>query len=147
MPYRDEQQAQQQRIEALTAERDAAEAALERARAGLASVVADMAGLPAEADIPWRSLHGGEPMDVTFVNETPAKVSLVRLSYDGRAREEVTVVPGGAQTVSTFVAHLWRASDPSGAVVAQAYVRANQPRMAIRAGRGFSPDPAPEAPP
>lgn len=132
MPYRDDVEALHRHVEAVTRERDEALAQLERARAALASVVADMAGLPAEADIPWRSLHGGEPIEVTFVNRTGKKVALAWVSYDGRAHEEVTLVPGGERAVSTFVAHLWRVSDAqSGEVVVQRYVRAADARVEV----------------
>jgi hypothetical protein len=132
MPYRDELDALRAQVEALTMERDEAIAGLERARAALASVVADMAGLPAEADIPWRSLHGGEPIAVRFVNATDRKVELVWLRYDGRARSELTLIPEGAREVRTSVAHLYRVLDPaSGEVLRQGYVRADEPRVVI----------------
>lgn len=132
MPYRDDVEALHRHVEAVTAERDEARAQLERARAALASVVADMAGLPAEADIPWRSLHGGEPRDVVFVNATRRKVALAWVSYDGRTREEVTLVPDGERAVSTFVAHLWRVSDAeTGEVVLQRYVRVGDARILV----------------
>lgn len=132
MPYRDDVEALHRHVEAVTKERDEALAQLERARAALASVVADMAELPVEADIPWRSLHGGEPHDVTFVNRTGHKVALAWVSYDGRARDEVTLVPDGEHTVSTFVAHLWRVSDAqTGEVVLQRYVRAGDARVEV----------------
>jgi hypothetical protein len=132
MPYRDELEGLKAQLEALTVERDDASARLERARAALASVVAEMAGLPAEADIPWRSLHGGEPTSVRFVNATPRKVELLWVSYDGQPRSELTLVAGGEREVKTYVAHLFRAIDvESGRVVTQRYVRADEPRVVI----------------
>ncbi|MEC7519160.1 MAG: hypothetical protein VYE22_04805 [Myxococcota bacterium] len=132
MPYRDDAEAQARHVEALTQERDEALARLERARAALASVVAEMSALPPEADIPWRSLHGGEPLRVTFVNETDETLSLRWVSYDGREREEVTLVAGGEREVDSFVAHLWRLVDRAGAIRWQGYLRADRPRISAR---------------
>ena len=132
MPYRDDAEAQARHVEALTQERDEALARLERARAALASVVAEMSALPPEADIPWRSLHGGEPLRVTFVNETDETLSLRLVSYDGREREEVTLVAGGEREVDSFVAHLWRLVDRAGAILWQGYLRADRPRISAR---------------
>jgi len=133
MPYRDELEAVRARVETLSAELDDASARLERARAALASAVADMAGLPAKADIPWRSLHGGEPQVVRFVNATERKLELVWVSYDGQERTTATLIPGGEREEPTFVAHLWRMIDRErGEVVAQRYVRADAPRIVAR---------------
>lgn len=132
MPYRDDAEAQARHVEALTQERDEALARLERARAALASVVAEMSALPPEADIPWRSLHGGEPLRVTFVNETDETLSLRWVSYDGREREEVTLVAGGEREVDSFVAHLWRLVDRAGAIRWQGYLRTDRPRISAR---------------
>lgn len=134
MPYRDEIEALKARVDALTAELEDTSGRLERARAALASVVADMAGLPAAADIPWRSLHGGEPIVARFVNGTPQKLELVWIGYEGKARTEVSLVPGGEREQRTYVGHLFRAIDPaSGDVVFQRYVRADEPRIVIEA--------------
>lgn len=133
MPYRDELDAARIRCETLAAELDEASARLERARAALASAVAEMAGLPAKADIPWRSLHGGEPKTVRFVNATERKLELVWVSYDGQERTTATLIPGGERDESTFIAHLWRLIDRErGEVVAQRYVRADTPRIVAR---------------
>jgi hypothetical protein len=129
VPYRDELESLKAHIEALTAERDDALARLERTRAALASVVGDLAGLPAEADIPWRSVHGGEPLTVRFVNASDRKLELRWVSYDGRDRPETTLVPGGEREQHTYVAHLWRLLDPNGKVVLQHYVRAGDTRI------------------
>lgn len=91
-----------------------------------------MSDLPPAADIPWRSLHGGEPLRVTFENDTDQTLSLRWVSYDGREREEVTLVPGGRREVDSFVAHLWRMVDASGAVRWQGYLRAAVPRVSAR---------------
>lgn len=133
MPYRDELEALRARIEGLTAERDAAIAQLERVHAALASVVADMAGLPVEAEIPWRSLHGGEPITVRFANATEQKLELVWVSYDGQQRVEHSLLPGGELEKQTYVGHLFRAVDPvSRESVLQRYVRADDERIVIR---------------
>ena len=132
MPYRDDIEAHERHLEALTQERDEARAGLERARAALASAVAEMNDLPPEADIPWRSLHGGEPVRVTFLNDTDETLSLRWISYDGREREEVTIVPGGQREVESFVAHLWRLVDRAGTVRWQGYLRAAVPEIRTR---------------
>lgn len=125
MPYRDELESLRARCETLSTERDDALARLERARAALASAVADMSDLPPSADIPWRSLHGGEPLVVRFVNATDRKLDLVWVSYDGQERVESSLVPGGEIERQTYVAHLWRFIDRERAAIAmQAYVRA-----------------------
>ncbi len=130
MPYRDEVAALRARAETLQAERDDARAGLERARAALASVVADMAGLPAEAEIPWRSLHGGEPITVRFVNGTEHKLELIWVSYDGQLRSDGSLIPGGERERATYVGHLFRAVDPkSGRAAGQRYVRAEDERI------------------
>ncbi len=132
VPYRDELAALRARVETLTAERDDASAKLERARAALASVIAEMAGLPPEAEIPWRSLHGGEPTTVRFVNATERKVELVWVSYDGQLRAELSLIAGGERERATYVGHLFRAIDASsGAIVLQRYVRAEDERIVI----------------
>lgn len=120
------------RCEALEQERDEALAQLARARAGLASAIAEISGLPAEADLPWRSLHGGEPIEARFVNETDTQLSLRWVSYDGREHERTTVVPGGAVTLETHTAHLWRFVGADGRVLSQAYVRADAPGLCAR---------------
>lgn len=132
VPYRDDAAALRARVEALTTERDRASAQLERARAALASVIAEMSGLPAEAAIPWRSLHGGEPTTVRFVNATERKLELVWVSYDGQLRPESSLIAGGERERATYVGHLFRAIDPtSGEVVLQRYVRADEDRIVI----------------
>lgn len=133
MPYRDEVEALRARVEGLEGELGRTAAQLERARAALASAVADLAGLPPEADIPWRSLHGGEPIVVRFVNATDKKLELVWISYDGQARPSATIIPGGERDERTYVAHLWRVIDPaSGAIVLQRYVRAGDAVITAR---------------
>ncbi len=131
-PYRDDAAARRRRHEALEQERDDALAQLARARAALASVIAEMTGLPAEADIPWRSLHGGEPIEARFINETPHKLSLSWISYDGRERAEATLVPGGRLARASHCGHLFRLRGPDGAVVAQGYLRADAPELVAR---------------
>lgn len=125
MPYRDELEALRRRVEIVEAEREELAGRLARAGAALASVVAAHAGLPAEADIPWRSLHGGEPKEVTFVNRSGGKIVLLWLDYQGRLREELTLVDGGRQVARTHTGHLWRMTDEVGAVIWQGYVRAS----------------------
>ncbi len=133
MPYRDDADALRARVESLERELERTSSALERARAALASVVADLAGLPPEADIPWRSLHGGEPIVVRFVNASDRKLELVWISYDGQPRTVVTLVPGGEREERTYVAHLFRVIDPeTRAIVLQRYVRADQARITVR---------------
>jgi hypothetical protein len=133
MPYRDDAKAMRDRVELLESERDQALSTLERTRASLASLVADMAGLPADADIPWRSVHGGEPIRVRFVNRLERKVELRWVSYDGRERLETTLIGGGEWEVTTHVAHLWRFVDiESQKVLMQRYVRAeDEPRIVL----------------
>lgn len=133
MPYRDDLEALRAHVETLSAELERTGGQLERARAALASVVADLAGLPPQADIPWRSLHGGEPMVVRFVNATDRKLELVWVSYDGQTRSSATLIAGGERDEHTYVAHLWRMVDAaSGSIVVQRYVRAGEPRIIAR---------------
>lgn len=136
-PYRDDNEALSRRCEALEQERDEALAQLARARAALASAIAEMSGLPPQADLPWRSLHGGEPIEARFVNETDAQLSLRWVSYDGRERERTTLVPGGAVKIETHTAHLWRMLDRDGTVVTQGYVRADAPELIAGDRRDF----------
>ena len=128
MPYRDELEALKARVEALEHERDGLEASLERARAGLASVAGWLAGLPAAADLPWRSLHGGEPVEAVFVNPGADKLTLVLVGHDGREHVETTIVGGGEHRVATHTGHLFRLRDEDG-VVWQGYVRAGATRL------------------
>lgn len=123
MPYRDEVGALSARVETLENENDDLRTRLARARAGLVSIAADLAGFPPEADVPWRSLYGGEPIEVTFVNGTDHKLVLVWVSYDGRERAETTVVPEGRVTLETHSGHLWRMRDGDH-IVWQGYARA-----------------------
>ncbi|HEY8431855.1 MAG TPA: hypothetical protein VIL20_25935 [Sandaracinaceae bacterium] len=133
MPYRDELEALRARAASLERELERARSQLERARAALASAVADLAGLPPEADIPWRSLHGGEPVMVRFVNRTARKLELVWIGYDGRPHSIVTIVPGGEREERTYVAHLFRLLDAAtGEIVLQRYVRAGETRIIAR---------------
>ncbi|MCB9597086.1 MAG: hypothetical protein H6719_30460 [Sandaracinaceae bacterium] len=134
MPYRDDIAALLVRVELLERKGERLEESLERARAGLASAVAEMAGLPPQADIPWRSLHGGEPIEAVFVNDGERTVTLVFVGYDGRAHDEVTIVAGGEHRVSTHTGHLWRLRDDE-EVVWQGYVRAGQARLGATALR------------
>lgn len=131
MPYRDDAKALRDRVDVLTLELEQVNASLERARAALASLVADLAALPPNADIPWRSVHGGEPIRVRFVNHGERKVELRWVSYDGRERPETTIIPGGERELATHIAHLWRMVDvESGEIVLQRYVRAEEdPRI------------------
>lgn len=128
MPYRDEIEALKARIEALEHERDGLEASLERARASLASVVGWMAGLPAAADLPWRSLHGGEPVEAVFANPTDETLALALVGHDGREHPETTIVAGGEHRVATHTGHMWRLRGAAG-VVWQGYVRAAERRL------------------
>lgn len=128
MPYRDERAALEARVEALEHERDGLEASLERARAGLASVVAWMAGLPPEADLPWRSLHGGEPVEAVFVNRGAQTLTLVLVGHDGREHEQTTIVAGGEHRLPTHTGHLFRLRGPEG-FVWQGYVHAGALRL------------------
>ncbi len=130
MPYRDELEALKARVEALEAERDGLEAALERTRASLASVVGWMAGLPPEAELAWRSLHGGEPLEATFVNGSQAKLTLVLVGHDGREHVEVTIVAGGEHRLATHTGHLFRLRDER-RVVWQGYVTAGAARLGV----------------
>ena len=130
MPYRGQVAALSARVQTLERENEDLRARLERARAALASVAGELAGLPAEADISWRSLHGGEPFDRTFVNATERKLALSWVSYDGRERPEATLVPGGRLTVPTHSGHLWRAREGD-AIVWQGYARAGEPEVSI----------------
>ena len=133
MPYRDDEQARERHLEALTRERDELAAAFERARAALASAVAELAGLPAEAEVPWRSLHGGEPITVELVNRTGAPVTLLWLGHDGRPHPETTLVDGGRWRVETHTGVLWRMVGPSGRVIWQRYARAGHPTLEVLA--------------
>ena len=131
-PYRDDNEALVRRCEAMEQERDEALGQLARARAALASAIAEMSGLPPQADLPWRSLHGGEPIAARFHNETDARLSLRWVSYDGREHERTTLVPGGVVELETHTAHLWRFVDDDGRIVTQAYVRADAPALSAR---------------
>ena len=111
MPYRDELEALRARVETLEREHDALEASLARARAALACVSAELAGAAPQADVPWRSLPGGEPVLVTFVSARPRKVTIFSLSPDGRPRREATVVPGGRRAIETHTGCLLRVED------------------------------------
>ncbi|MCZ7680676.1 MAG: hypothetical protein M5U28_18670 [Sandaracinaceae bacterium] len=133
MPYRDEVEALRARVEgsrgssAAPPRSSSARARRSRARWRI------WRGLPPEADIPWRSLHGGEPIVVHFVNATDKKLELVWISYDGQARPSATIIPGGERDERTYVAHLWRVIDPaSGAIVLQRYVRAGDAVITAR---------------
>ena len=132
MPYRDEVEALSARVEILERENDELATRLERARASLASVAADLAGLPASADVPWRSLYGGEPVRLTFVNTTKRKLSLVWVSYDGAERVESTMIPEGRVTLETSTGYLFRmrAGDE---IVWQGYARVGQAELGPRA--------------
>lgn len=130
MPYRDEVEALSARVQTLERENDDLRARLERTSAALASVAGELAGLPFDADISWRSLHGGEPFELTLVNGTEQKLALSWVSYDGRERPEATLVPGGRLTLPTHSGHLWRARE--GAVIVwQGYARAGEPELTI----------------
>jgi hypothetical protein len=127
MPYRDEAASLKARIEMLSAELEETSARLERARAALASVVGEMSALPADAELPWRSLHGGEPVSVRFANKSARKVELRWVNYDGRERAYETLIPGGERTHQSYAGHLWRMVDvESGACVLQRYARASE---------------------
>ena len=130
MPYRDEVEALSARVQTLERESADLRARLESARAALASIAAELAGLPFEADIPWRSLHGGEPLELSFVNGTGHKVALVWVSYDGRERSEATLVPEGRLTLPTHSGHLWRAREGD-AIIWQGYARAGELELTI----------------
>ncbi|MCA9610746.1 MAG: hypothetical protein KC619_34360 [Myxococcales bacterium] len=128
MPYRDEVEALRARVQSLEQERDGLEARLERTRAGLASVVAWMAGLPAEAGLPWRSLHGGEPVEAVFVNPEAETLTLVLVGHDGREHVETTIVGGGEHRVATHTGHLYRLRRGD-RVLWQGYVREGATRL------------------
>jgi hypothetical protein len=132
MPYRGELEALRVRVASLMAERDDALEKLARARASLRSVLAEMGGLAATEDVPWRSLPGGEPVAVRFVNATDDKLELRWIGYEGQVRGEGTLVPGGEREVMAYAAHLYRVVDAaSRRVVHQGYVRASAPTVVI----------------
>ncbi|MGE0792233.1 MAG: hypothetical protein AB7S26_41555 [Sandaracinaceae bacterium] len=125
MAYRDDAEARAEAMSALRAERDEALSRLERARAALLSAVSEMSGrTPGDEMIPWRSLHGGEPVRATFVNRTSLKLALVWVSFDGREREELTMIPGGKVVLDTHAGYLYRFREVYlGRIIAQRYVR------------------------
>lgn len=124
MPYRDDAKALHDRVELLEAELEQAMSALERTRAAVTSLVAELSGRAPDDDVPWRSIPGGDAIRVRFANHGPTKVELVWVSYDGRLRKETTLIAGGERELETQVAHLWRMVDPDGRVVLQRYTRA-----------------------
>lgn len=101
MPYRDE-------LEALRARLSDLEAENHRLRARLR---AEGPVVARPVDPRWHSVQGGEPTTISIANASPRKLGVYWLSYDGRERNEGTLVPRGTIRVETYVGFCWRFVD------------------------------------
>lgn len=138
MPYRDEVEALQARLMALEAERDEARAEAERLKQALLL----RANTPRNGRTPellprpdaaLRSIPGGAPTSVTLVNESPRKLEVLWLSYDGRERSAGTLVPGGRIHTQSYVGHCWRIVDAlTGEILEHCHVGGDDPVITYR---------------
>jgi hypothetical protein len=95
--YRDELEAMRARLAAMEEEVASARSEASRLKNALASRGSRELTpplLPRTPDPRWRSIPGGEPTPVTVINESPRKVEVFWLSYEGRERSAGTPDPG-----------------------------------------------------
>lgn len=124
MAYRDELEALRARVAAAEAERDAARAEASQLKRALSLGGVD-AGVKRTRQVSpeWRSIPGGAPLPVWVTNESPRKVAVYWLSYEGKERQAGTLVPGGGLRQVSYVGFCWRFVDPAtGAVLGHARV-------------------------
>lgn len=55
-----------------------------------------------------RSIHGNNPVKVTFKNNTPVTLDVYWVDYSGGEKKYATITPGNVLTLSTFETHPWR---------------------------------------
>lgn len=124
--YRDELEALRARLAVALAERDAARAEVERLKSAIGEAPARLARARTPELLPkpaWRSIPGGEPARVTFINDSERKLELVWLSYDGRERSAGTLIPGGRIRLRSRTGDCWRLVDAaSGDILAHHHV-------------------------
>ena len=127
MPYRDELEALRARLAAAEAERDSARAELRRLEGALSPGGPAARRIARRPDPRWRSIPGGEPTPVTLRNDSPRKVEILWLSYEGEERSAGTLVPGGSIRSQTYVGHCWRVVDAAtGEILGHTHVAAGE---------------------
>jgi hypothetical protein len=138
VPYRDDLESMRARLAAMEAELAQAREEAERLKLALVHrgphTPLERPVIPRPPDVRWRSIPGGEPTPVTLINESPRKIELYWLSYDGRERSAGTLVPGGRIRAQTYVGHCWRVVDAdTGAILAHEHVKPeDEPVIAYR---------------